>query len=886
MNRPKHILPPQWIDRFLRWRLPEEQYEEVQGDMHELYGQWVKEVGEKRARRMYLLHAFTFLRSLPKPKNTYYNPTYSLLPVNPSSMISNYLKIACRNLLRHKSFSFLNILGLTLGLTACLLIALFVRDERSFDRFIPGGERIYRVYYQVTNNEGTSAIATSPPMFSTVLQQNFSGVENTLRVLNNQGKVLFEAGDIHLYEEKGVYAEPAFFDFFPFSFTYGTAVKALEYPTSIVLSREMAVKFFGKQNPVGKEIKVDKIPFQVKAVFENNPKFHLDFNYLLPLSASGLTPEQLQSWSTYSYLNYVKLKQGTNAETVESGLQAYARPFIKDETATYLPVFQPLHEIHLYSSAFKYDLVKRGNITYVKALTIIAFFILLIACFNFVNLATAKSMQRAKEVGVRKTIGATRKQLILQYISETVLLTFISVVLSVACTFVLLPSLNRFAEKQISFELFTNPVIGPLLISLSLVVGILAGFYPALVLSGFQPVKVLKGTLVGDTTSGKTPWLRHTLVVVQFSLSVLLIISAIVVIRQVNFLHTKELGFDKEQIMFFPMRGDKMFKNYETFKNELLQSPTISSVSIGYGFPGDMFGDGLMTAPMEGVEKKMKATQFMIDYDYIPTLGLQLVAGRNFSADRQTDKEAAYIINETAVKELGHSSADQALGQTLLWNTWRNPDLVKKGQIIGVVKDFHYKSLYDKMEPAVLQIYPQAYWKVAVKMKTASVANTLSHVQQVWNRFTPDYPIEYRFLDESFDQMYKAEDKLKSLLWIFTAVTIFVACLGLFGLAAYAAERRKKEIGIRKVLGASVEGIVLLLSKEFVKLVVVSLLIASPLAWYLMKGWLEDFAYSVEIEWWIFAIAGVLAIAIALLTVSFQSIKAALINPIRYLRNE
>jgi putative ABC transport system permease protein len=801
-------------------------------------------------------------------------------------MIRNYFKIAYRNLIRHKSFSFLNILGLTLGLTACLLIALFVWDERSFDKFIPEGDRIYRVYYQVTNNEGTSVIATTPPVFTTILQQNFAGVESTVRVLNHSGKELFEVGDRESYEERGVFADPAFFDFFPLSFTYGSSVKALDGPTSIVLSQPMAQKYFGNENPVGKQILVDKQPFQVTGVFVSNPKFHLQVNYILPMSATGLSAEQLQSWSTYSHNNYIKLKEGTNVASLEAQFRHFTQPYIKDDVSTFLPIFQPLHKIHLYSSAFKYDMAIRGNITYVNALTIIALFILLIACFNFVNLATAKSLQRAKEVGVRKTIGATRKQLMVQYISETVLLAFISVILSAAFTYFLLPTLNRFTEKSISFDLFSNPLVVPVLLLLALLVGILAGFYPALVLSGYQPVQVLKGTLVGETNPGKTPWLRHTLVIIQFSLSILLIISAIVVITQVNYLHNKNLGFTKEQVLFFPMRGDNMFNNHQTFKNELLKSSIVSSVSIGYGFPGDMFGDGLMTAPVAGVEKKIKATQMMVDHDYIPTLGLQLVAGRNFSKEMATDKDAAYIINETAAKELGFAVPSQALGQTLLWNTWRKPDVVKRGQVIGVVKDFNYKSLYDKMEPAVLQIYPEAYWKVAVKLRTAHIATALPHVQAVWNKFSPDYPIEYRFLDESFQQMYKAEDKLKSLLWIFTSITVFVACLGLFGLAAYAAERRKKEIGIRKVLGASVESLVLLLSKEFVKLVALALLLATPLAWYAMDSWLQDFAYRIDLDWWIFVLAGVLALLIALLTVSFQSIKAALMNPVKYLRNQ
>jgi putative ABC transport system permease protein len=887
------LQPPQWVNKFLQWRLPQDQYEEVQGDMHELYSQWVEEMGEEKARRRYFLNAITFLRPLPERKAIRYHKQNSYLHPNLFYMFSNYLKIAYRNLLRHKSFSILNIFSLTLGLTACLLIGLFVRDEKSFDKFIPDGDRIYRIYLEVTNNEGKNNSVGTPPMFTTSLQQEFPEVEKVLRVLKLQSKDLFEAQGKKVYEEGGIAVNPTFFEIFPLSFTYGTPIKSLDDPTSIVISAEMAERYFGKENPVGKEILRNKTAFQIKGVFQNNSKFHLQLAYILPFAATKIPQQRMESWGWQQFNTYVKLKEGANIQTLgakfDDLIKEKAHPVTKEGGFSYLPRFQPLHNIHLYSSDFKFDILAiRGNITYVKALTIIAVFILLIACFNFVNLATAKSLQRAKEVGVRKTIGATRKQLIFQYISETVLLTFISLVISVLLTLLLLPWLNRFTEKHISFDLFTNPLILPVLLGLTIVVGVLAGFYPALVLSGFQPVKVLKGAMVNDTSPGKIPWLRHGLVVVQFSLSVLLIISAMVVIRQVNYLHNKDLGFEKEQIMFFPMRGENMFKNYETFKNELLQSPNISSVSIGYGFPGDMVAGDNILVTKDGQRLTQRAIQILVDHDYIKTLGLELVKGRDFSKEMATDKDAAYIINETAVKDLGFGTAENALGKTLWWPVWgaQSPDSLKQGQVIGVVKDFHYNSLYDKVETTVIQIFPGAYWKVAVKMKTANAGNTISHVQQVWGKFTPDYPIEYRFLDESFDQMYKAEDKLKSLLWIFTVVTIFVACLGLFGLAAYGAERRKKEIGIRKVLGASVEGIVLLLSKEFVKLVVVALLIASPLAWYAMSKWLEDFAYQIELEWWIFAIAGILAIVIALLTVSFQSIRAALMNPVKSLRSE
>jgi putative ABC transport system permease protein len=786
-------------------------------------------------------------------------------------------------MLRHKGFSFINIAGLTLGLTACLLIGLFLRDEKQYDHFAPAGERIYRVYYDISAPEGNSRIATTPPVFRDVLQHSFPEVEKTLRMMSHTSKELFEIGDRKFYEDAGLFVDSTFFEFFPLQFKYGSSNKVLSDPASLVISENMAKKYFGDTDPVGKTLMFDKEPFQVTAVFHPNPKFHLQPSYIASMKATGLTGEQLESWATYAYHNYVLLKEGTDVKGLESRFQKYAAPFTKDPQKTFLPKFQALHDIHLYAADFQYDVAVRGNITYVNALTIISIFILLIACFNFVNLATARSLQRAKEVGIRKTIGADRKQLLVHFIGETVLLTFICILLAVLLTMLLLPYLNNFTGKQIQFAPFTDPVILPVLLAMTVIVGILAGFYPALVMSGFKPVKVLKG-IVTEDNPGRVPWLRYGLVVIQFSLSVLLIISALVVIRQVNFLHSKALGFNKEQILFFPMRGDKMQQNYEAFKTDLLQVPGISSVTIGYGFPGDMFGDGMMKIPKDGSEKR--ATQLMVDHDYIKTLGLNLVAGRDFSKDIKTDQQQAYIINETAVKELGFGSPEKALGQTLLWNTWRNPDLVKRGQVVGVVKDFHYKSLYEKVEPAVLQIYPEAYWKVAVKMKTTEINNTISSIKNVWNNFTPDYPIEYNFLDESFNRMYQSEDKLKSLLWIFTVITIFVACLGLFGLAAYTAERRRKEIGIRKVLGATVPGVVILLSKDFIKLVILSLIIASPVAWYFMNDWLQDFSYRVSISWWIFAGAGIIAIAIALLTVSFQAVKAALMNPVRNLRTE
>jgi putative ABC transport system permease protein len=601
----------------------------------------------------------------------------------------------------------------------------------------------------------------------------------------------------------------------------------------------------------------------------------------------------MQSWGWHQFVTYVKLKKQMNVNALQSKFHAY----VKEKSKTpedngiadaNIPFFQPLKDVHLYSSDLKFDLAQRGNITYVNALTIIAIFILLIACFNFINLSTAKSLQRAKEVGVRKAVGAGKRQLVFQFTGETILLVFISILISVALAIVFLPWLNSFTNKSIPSTLFIDPVVMLLFIALALTVGILAGFYPALVLSGFKPVKVLKGSISANEEPGKMPWLRHGLVVTQFTLSILLIISAIIVFNQVNYLHNKDLGFNKEQIMFFPMRGDNMFNNTEAFKNDLLKAPGVSSVSIGYGYPGDAVAGDEIIVPLHGKQTTLSATQLTVDHDYIKTLGLQIIAGRDFSKTMSTDKDHAWIINETAVKQMGFGTPKKALGQDLYWHPWgaTNPDSLKTGKIIGVVKDFNYKSLYDKVETTVIQIFPGAAWKVAVKINTANMSNTIHAIRNTWSKFTPDYPIEYKFLDENFEQMYTAEDKLKSLLWIFTGIAIFVGCLGLFGLAAYTAERRKKEVGIRKVLGADTTGVVLLLSKDFMKLVIIALLIASPVAWYFMNKWLQDFAYRINISVWVFALAAIIALSIAFITVSFQAIKAAVANPVESLRTE
>jgi putative ABC transport system permease protein len=487
-----------------------------------------------------------------------------------------------------------------------------------------------------------------------------------------------------------------------------------------------------------------------------------------------------------------------------------------------------------------------------------------------------------------KTLGAKRKQLVFQFIGETLIFTLIGTLFSVLLTIIFLPWLNHFTDKYIDISVLreTDSVLAFLV--LITVVSLGAGIYPALILSGFSPIKVLKSNLSFSELPGKIQWLRNGMVVAQFTLTVMLLICTLIVFRQVDYLHNKDLGFDRDRIMFFPMRGDNMFRNHESFKNDLQKSSGISSVTIGYGFPGDaVAGDGIIVN-LNGENKKLPAVQLMVDFDYLRTLNLQLVAGRDFSRNMQTDPDHAFIINETAVKQMGFGTPQKALGQKLQWNIWndKNPDSLKTGWVIGVVKDFYYKSLYDRMETTVLQIFPDAYWKVAVKIKPGDLGHTIEWVKNVWAKYSPGYPIEYKFMDENFVQIYQGEDKLRTLLWMFASLAIFIGCMGLFGLAAYSAERRKKEIGIRKVLGATTESLVILLSKDFTRLVIIAICIASPVGYYFMGQWLNAFAYRISINWWIFVLVAIIALSIAIITISSQAIKAAMANPAKSLKTE
>lgn len=807
-------------------------------------------------------------------------------------MLLNYLKSAIRNFLRYKGFATLNIASLTIGIIGCLTIGLFVWDELQYDKDIPGGENIYRLYEERTSNTARTYNVVVPPAYASFLKQQYPEVEVTSRILMTGDKFLIELNGNRNYEQKGWFVEASLLEIFPLEFAFGNPLSSLKAPNTMIISQDMAGRYFGNEDPVGKTLKVDQTDFEINGVFKDLPDhFHLDFNYLMSLASAELPDERMQVWTWHQFYTYVKLKPATDVRLLQDKFQAHIKneilPGEVQQGVSWLPYFQSLKNIHLQSADFTFDNAIRGNETYVKALTIIAFFVLVIACFNFINLATARSFKRAREIGIRKVVGAYKKQLVTQFIGESVILAVLSMIVAIVATVLLIPWLNRFTEKSIEFNPLTNPLLGIALLCAGVIIGIFAGIYPALILSGFKPVKVLKSMKVADKDLSSA-LLRKSLIVVQFALSVLLIICTVIVYSQTEYFNEKDLGFNKEQILEFEARG-KVAANLETFITELKRSSNVVSVTSGYGLPGDAYaGDGVIIPGNDG-DKEFSSNVFIGDFEYVKTLGLRIVAGRDFSKQMTTDVNEAFIINETAVKEFGFGTPEQAVGRRLYWREWEPADTlepIKRGKVIGVVQDFHYKSLHEKLSPAVIQIYPKVLFKVAVKLQTNDIRATIEFIEELWNKFTPEYPFDYEFMDESYGKMYRSEEKLSSLLWIFAVMAIVVGCLGLFALAALSAEERTKEIGIRKAMGAKAFQIMALLSGNFLILVIIAAVIAIPIAWLIMSNWLQNFSYRTTIEWWIFLLSVLLTASIALITISFQTIRVALTKPIKALRTE
>lgn len=803
-------------------------------------------------------------------------------------MFRNYLKTAWRNIRKNKLFSAINILGLSLGIALCFIIMLYVQDELSYDRFNKNAGNIARVVFNANINGGKISESIVMAPVAQTMKNDFPEVQDATRlVAYGASKITY--GDKSFKDDQFAFVDPNFFNIFTLPFLEGNAKAALLQPHTVVITKTTAQKYFGKEEAIGKTLGFNNNTevYKVTGVINDvpaNSHFHFDMFG----SMTAWEQAKSDSWMYGNFYTYLLLKPGTDYTKMESKLpgmvQKYMGPQIQRDMGLSLQQFrtkgnelgfvlQPLTSIHLYSKTST-ELEPGGDASYVYIFGAIAIFMLLVACINFINLSTASASKRAKEVGVRKVAGSGRFQLIKQFLSESMMITMFALIIALVLVDIALPAFNNISGKQLTFD--AKPLLA--FITLGLLVGLIAGIYPSFYLSSFQPIKVLKGKFTG---TNKSFGLRSGFVVFQFFISVGLIISTIVVYQQMKYIQNKTLGYDKEQLITLP-NSWALGKNEQAYKQELLKDPRIVNATVSWYKPAGPTNSNNALAYPEGNDNQiMKALEYHVDENYIPTFGMQIASGRNFSKDFATDS-LGMIINESAAKGFGWNTIN-AIGKTIIReNTDKGKNI--PFHVVGVVKDFNFKSLHEPISPLLMTLQPEG--GLIFKIKTADISGLLSTMKKQWDAFNTDEPFTYTFMDDLYNKTYSAEQKTGTILNIFSILTIFVACLGLFGLATYTAEQRTKEIGIRKVLGASVTQVTQMLSKEFLKLVLIASLIAFPAAWWAMHIWLQSFAYRIEISWWVFIIAGISALLIALLTVSFQAIKAAIANPVKSLRTE
>lgn len=801
-------------------------------------------------------------------------------------MFKSYMKVAFRSMFRNKRFTSINIFGLAVGMACSLLIFLFVKDEQSYDRFHQDSNRIYRVVKDFINDDRSRIPdATTPAALAPALMK-LPEIEKITRIFPNWGATwLIKYGDKKIVEEKLWRVDSSFFDVFTIVFIQGNKVTALKDSRSIVLTESAARRYFDKQDPLGKTISLkpgeDMLVSAVIKDIPANSHFHFDFL----VSIRQLSPTLDNDWEGYNYYTYIKLKAGSSVAAVTKKIQTvYESSQEKRYSDFYV---QPLTDIHL-NSHLKWELEPNGDQLYVYIFTIVGIFILLIAAINYINLSTAKSTMRAKEIGVRKVSGALKASLIKQFLFESVITCLLASLLAIVIAQLLVPPINNLTQKQLT--VIGDPILFLYILLAALLVGVLAGLFPALYLSSFRPISVLKGFKMDQRGA---LGLRKTLVVLQFTISIALIIGAIIMVRQIDFMRSAKLGFDKEQVVIVKNASSLSRAERTTYLNSIRQLPGVMKAADANLVLGQEFATTRLRP--RGSDREQQLNFATVGLEYFDVMGIQMKEGRGFSPQFPGDTIrnavgggplnqtiGGIVINEQTVKDFGLKSP--VVGQELLWNS--NGDTSYYVKIIGVARDFHFTSLRNAIKPFGFLCYPGFQSSFSVKLAANNINGTLAQLADRWRQFAFERPFEYFFLDDSFATLYSSEARFQKIFIGLVVLGIFIACLGLLGLATYAAQQRTKEIGIRKTLGASVTNVVLLLSGDFVKLVVVALFIAIPMAWYVMDRWLQDFAYRIDIEWWIFMLASIIAIGIAFLTISFQTIQAARANPVNSLRTE
>ncbi|WP_031525980.1 ABC transporter permease [Dyadobacter crusticola] len=786
-------------------------------------------------------------------------------------MLKNYLKIAWRNLWKNKTFSLINILGLALGMGCSLLIMLWVQDEVKMDRFHANDERLFSIMENQFYSGTISTFAATPGVLAEAIVKDIPEIEMASQVLWEEEPVMM-VKDV-FDNEKGRYVQGDFLNMFSFELSQGDKKTALKRPDGVVISRKLADKYFKGQDPMGKTIRVDnKDDVIVTGVLKEIPTYaSMKFDFLMSYDRWLKQNKWASEWGNNGPRCVVLLARNADPERVSAKIKDYIKTKNKDSNVELFLV--NYGKSYLYS---RWEAGKQngGRIEYVRMFTIVAIFILVIACINFMNLATARSVKRAKEVGLRKVVGAYRSSLVGQFMGESILITFLSLLFALLIVVLLIPAFNNLTEKKLALD-FLNPFLWLLLFALTIITGIVAGSYPAIFMSSLNPVTILKGALKFKPSA---TYFRQGLVVFQFGLSILLILAMIVIYRQIDYIQNKNLGFARENLLYIPDIEKGMEGNFTSFKQALENEPGIKSVTHAQSSLLDI-GSSTMGVSWPGKDTTQQLL-FSVNpagYDFVKTMGIQLLDGRDFSRDYGTDS-LNYLINEAAAAKIGYK--DPVGKELTMWG--------KKGKIIGLMKNFHMGSLHVPIEPLIVNLQPaRSVWGVALIRTGAGQTDlAIRNIEKLFKQYNPGLPFKYQFADEEFGNQYKAENVVSKLSNYFAFLAIFISCLGLFGLAAFTAEQRTKEIGVRKVLGASISNLVGMLSADFIKLVGIAALIAFPIAGYFMQSWLEKYAYRIDLEWWYFLVAGIAALIIALVTVSFQAIKAALMNPVKSLKSE
>jgi putative ABC transport system permease protein len=783
-------------------------------------------------------------------------------------MLKNYLKITLRNLRKHKSYSFINITGLAVGMASTILILLWVQDELSFDRFHQNADRIYRIIdYEKYSNGEEVTFSMNPPALASALKDEYPEILDVVRIRKLSNAVA-QYGDKCFSEDAILFADPTFLKIFSFPLVNGNEENALINPRSIVITEKMALKYFGKEHPVGKIIRIDnRLDFLITGIMKDVPKnSHLQFNFVMSFETIKEFGFPIEGWNSFAYTTYVLLAEKSDYRQVSKKIAGLIKT--KQEEAIVTLSLQPLPDIHLHSGNI-WGIGGTGDIKYVYIFTVIAGFILLLACINFMNLTTARASNRAKEVGLRKVVGADRKDLIKQFFSESILFALLSLLIAIILVVEALPFYNILSGKEMVLDVHNNQINILLLVSITIITGLVSGSYPALFLSSFKPVSILKGVLKSGTKSSS---MRKILVSFQFSLTIVLIIGTIIINRQLHFIKNQRLGFEKDQVLCLKLPGN-LNQKIDLICTELSKNQQVIEISA-VSFPPAQIRRSTIVSEWEGRQTDDQFLMYMLsaDFDFLNTMGIAMAEGRYFSRKFPADTSTGIVVNEAAVNAM---NMENPIGKKLF-------DL----NIIGVVRDFHFNSLHSHIGPLVIYYNPNEIQNLLIKVKPDDFNQTIKSIEHAWNRVVPGFPFEYSFLGEQIDLLYKAEQRVGKVINTFSILALFIACLGLFGMASFTAEQRTKEVGIRKVHGATVPGIVMLLAREFTRYVLFANIAAWPIAYYAMNKWLQEFAYRIDLTIWPFLLAGLSAFVIALLTVSWQSIRAAMANPIESLRYE